>query len=205
MLCSRRPTRMVNRSLSRVSCQSRLYPRTFLIDASLPFVAGDAADGMYFIEEGTVSVRMDQDDTEIEISKLSKGQYFGELALVTHRPRAASVYATGGPVRLACKSSRSRWLTLKTFQPLLTIIISRLAYGGTLLFPPSLVLGRTLNAFVLYSVFSLSFIVYHFCFFSFFVLCTRSLTRRHLHLMFFYCCSCCFPVSCSSVFSLCCV
>lgn len=66
---------------------------------------GDAADGMYFIEEGTVSVRMDQDDSEIEISKLGKGQYFGELALVTHRPRAASVYATGGVVKLACKST----------------------------------------------------------------------------------------------------
>ncbi|XP_043866897.1 cAMP-dependent protein kinase type II regulatory subunit isoform X4 [Drosophila mojavensis] len=62
---------------------------------------GDAADGMYFIEEGTVSVRMDQDDSEIEISQLGKGQYFGELALVTHRPRAASVYATGGTVKLA--------------------------------------------------------------------------------------------------------
>lgn len=59
---------------------------------------------MYFIEEGTVSVRMDQDDSEIEISQLGKGQYFGELALVTHRPRAASVYATGGTVKLACKS-----------------------------------------------------------------------------------------------------
>lgn len=58
---------------------------------------------MYFIEEGTVSVRMDQDDAEVEISQLGKGQYFGELALVTHRPRAASVYATGGIVKLACE------------------------------------------------------------------------------------------------------
>ncbi|KAH8297191.1 hypothetical protein KR044_006239 [Drosophila immigrans] len=73
---------------------------------------GDAADGMYFIEEGTVSVRMDQDDSEIEISKLGKGQYFGELALVTHRPRAASVYATGGPVKLA-------FLDVRAFERLL--------------------------------------------------------------------------------------
>ncbi|XP_064543421.1 cAMP-dependent protein kinase type II regulatory subunit isoform X1 [Drosophila montana] len=73
---------------------------------------GDAADGMYFIEEGTVSVRMDQDDTEIEISKLGKGQYFGELALVTHRPRAASVYATGGVVKLA-------FLDVRAFERLL--------------------------------------------------------------------------------------
>ncbi|KAH8371015.1 hypothetical protein KR093_005933 [Drosophila rubida] len=73
---------------------------------------GDAADGMYFIEEGTVSVRMDQDDSEIEISKLGKGQYFGELALVTHRPRAASVYATGGVVKLA-------FLDVRAFERLL--------------------------------------------------------------------------------------
>ncbi|XP_023162793.1 cAMP-dependent protein kinase type II regulatory subunit isoform X1 [Drosophila hydei] len=73
---------------------------------------GDAADGMYFIEEGTVSVRMDQDNDEIEISQLGKGQYFGELALVTHRPRAASVYATGGVVKLA-------FLDVRAFERLL--------------------------------------------------------------------------------------
>lgn len=54
---------------------------------------GDVADGMYFIEYGTVSVRIEQTGGEAEVSQLSKGQYFGELALVTHRPRAASVYA----------------------------------------------------------------------------------------------------------------
>ncbi|XP_037918188.1 cAMP-dependent protein kinase type II regulatory subunit isoform X2 [Hermetia illucens] len=54
---------------------------------------GDVADGMYFIEDGTVSIRLEQEDGEVEISVLSKGQYFGELALVTHRPRAASAYA----------------------------------------------------------------------------------------------------------------
>ena len=64
---------------------------------------GDAADGMYFIEEGSVSVRFEQDDgEEIEISVLGKGAYFGELALVTHRPRAASVYAAG-TITVACK------------------------------------------------------------------------------------------------------
>lgn len=51
---------------------------------------GDAADGMYFIEDGSVSIRIEQEAGEVEISVLGKGQYFGELALVTHRPRAAS-------------------------------------------------------------------------------------------------------------------
>lgn len=78
------------------------YERLNLADALIPksFAAGDriikqgdAADGMYFIEDGTVSIKIQQDRGETEISKLEKGQYFGELALVTHRPRAASAYA----------------------------------------------------------------------------------------------------------------
>lgn len=65
--------------------------------------SGDAADGMYFIEEGNVSIRLEQEGGEVEISVLSKGAYFGELALVTHRPRAASAYASEN-IKVACKS-----------------------------------------------------------------------------------------------------
>lgn len=58
---------------------------------------------MYFIEEGNVSIRLEQEGGEVEISVLSKGAYFGELALVTHRPRAASAYASEN-IKVACKS-----------------------------------------------------------------------------------------------------
>lgn len=63
---------------------------------------------MFFIEEGTVSIKIHQDGGETEISKLEKGQYFGELALVTHRPRAASAYAQDH-VKVACEYYR-HWL-----------------------------------------------------------------------------------------------
>uniref|UniRef100_A0A8C7CZV6 cAMP-dependent protein kinase type II-alpha regulatory subunit n=1 Tax=Oncorhynchus kisutch TaxID=8019 RepID=A0A8C7CZV6_ONCKI len=36
-----------------------------------------------------------EDNVEVEITRCSRGQYFGELALVTNKPRAASVYAVG--------------------------------------------------------------------------------------------------------------
>lgn len=58
---------------------------------------------MHFIEDGQVSIKILQDSgDEVEISLLEKGAYFGELALVTHRPRAASAYALDH-VKVACK------------------------------------------------------------------------------------------------------
>ena len=58
----------------------------------------DDADCMYFIEEGTVRVTV----SDKEISQLTKGAYFGELALVLNQPRSASVFAFGGEAKCAC-------------------------------------------------------------------------------------------------------
>ncbi|XP_055882903.1 cAMP-dependent protein kinase type II regulatory subunit-like isoform X4 [Biomphalaria glabrata] len=66
---------------------------------------GDKADCMYFVEEGEVRVAMinkadPKATVEKEINRIGPGGYFGELALVTNKPRAASVYAIG-PVKCA--------------------------------------------------------------------------------------------------------
>lgn len=86
------------------------YERMNLADALVPRAVsngeriikqGDAADGMYFVEKGEVVISvLDDSGKEIEINRISKGGYFGELALVTHRPRAASAFADGD-VKLA--------------------------------------------------------------------------------------------------------
>ncbi|CAB3980715.1 cAMP-dependent kinase type II regulatory subunit-like isoform X2 [Paramuricea clavata] len=57
----------------------------------------DEAEFMYFVEKGVVSIRIQQpgESTDVEVAKCAEGQYFGELALVTHKPRAASAYAVG--------------------------------------------------------------------------------------------------------------
>uniref|UniRef100_A0A3P8UPY7 Protein kinase cAMP-dependent type II regulatory subunit beta n=1 Tax=Cynoglossus semilaevis TaxID=244447 RepID=A0A3P8UPY7_CYNSE len=39
--------------------------------------------------------KKDQEEEEMDIATCSRGQYFGELALVTNKPRAASAYAVG--------------------------------------------------------------------------------------------------------------
>ena len=64
---------------------------------------GDTAEVMYFIMEGEVCVKVfdKQSQTEKEVSRLGRGKYFGELALVLQKPRVASVYACSDNVKLA--------------------------------------------------------------------------------------------------------
>ncbi|XP_032766558.1 cAMP-dependent protein kinase type II-alpha regulatory subunit [Rattus rattus] len=64
---------------------------------------GEKADSFYIIESGEVSILIKSKtktsknggSQEVEIAHCHKGQYFGELALVTNKPRAASAYAVG--------------------------------------------------------------------------------------------------------------
>lgn len=64
---------------------------------------GEKADSFYIIESGEVSILIksktkssrNDGNQEVEIAHCHKGQYFGELALVTNKPRAASAYAVG--------------------------------------------------------------------------------------------------------------
>uniref|UniRef100_A0A8C6LHG4 cAMP-dependent protein kinase type II-alpha regulatory subunit n=1 Tax=Nothobranchius furzeri TaxID=105023 RepID=A0A8C6LHG4_NOTFU len=63
---------------------------------------GEKADCFYIVESGEVKIMIktktkagQQDNMEVEVARCSRGQYFGELALVTNKPRAASVYAVG--------------------------------------------------------------------------------------------------------------
>ncbi|XP_067942223.1 cAMP-dependent protein kinase type II regulatory subunit-like [Watersipora subatra] len=56
---------------------------------------GDEGDGIFFIEHGVCSVRLDKGAGEVEVKRLSNGKYFGELALLDNSKRTASIYAIG--------------------------------------------------------------------------------------------------------------
>lgn len=47
------------------------------------------------INPDVLQTQVSQHSAEVEVARCSRGQYFGELALVTNKPRAASVYAVG--------------------------------------------------------------------------------------------------------------
>lgn len=79
----------------RMNLADALIPKVYQ-DAETIIKQGDSADGMYFVESGTVRITIIGDNNqETEIKRISKGSYFGELALVTHKPRAASAYSVG--------------------------------------------------------------------------------------------------------------
>jgi CRP-like cAMP-binding protein len=73
------------------SPRRRLHHR--LSDEPLPVLCleqgGDPGDNFYIICEGSVAVCDAQ--TEQEFKTLNKGDYFGELALLTEKPRSATV------------------------------------------------------------------------------------------------------------------
>lgn len=67
---------------------------------------GDAPDYFYIVQDGIVDIKRRGDDKndpsrEAHLCSLGAGKYFGELAFLTNKPRAASVYAKG-QVKCAC-------------------------------------------------------------------------------------------------------
>jgi hypothetical protein len=55
------------------------------------FRAGDEGDALYFIQHGEVDI---VSEAGVSIAKLQAGQFFGEMALISDRPRQASAIAT---------------------------------------------------------------------------------------------------------------
>ena len=56
---------------------------------------GEAADSLYILEQGRVSVQVATDGAEGEVAQLGPGAFFGEMGLMTGEPRNATVRAMG--------------------------------------------------------------------------------------------------------------
>ena len=65
------------------------------------FEQGDAGDAMYIVESGDINIHLPGEASRrISLKDISRGEYFGELALFDDKPRSASALATTDAVLL---------------------------------------------------------------------------------------------------------
>jgi NADH dehydrogenase len=65
------------------------------------FHQGDIGDALYIIIKGQVEVVIEENGSERVVCQMGAGEFFGELALLQHRPRTASVRCTQPTTLLA--------------------------------------------------------------------------------------------------------
>lgn len=78
----------------RMSIADALHTKIFESGSKI-ISQGQQGDEMFFVEDGEVRITMKKggSDDETEVTRIQKGGFFGELALITKHPRAASVYS----------------------------------------------------------------------------------------------------------------
>jgi uncharacterized membrane protein len=74
------------RSLLDMRCATR---------GSRLFRAGEAGDSMYLVEDGRVRIHLhDADGEDVTLAELSRGDFFGEMAILDGKPRSADATVT---------------------------------------------------------------------------------------------------------------
>ena len=87
-------------SYERMNVADALFSKSFRKDEPI-IKQGEDAQCMYFVESGAVRILREQDGQSKEIKVCNKGDYFGELALLTKKPRAATALANDDDVKCA--------------------------------------------------------------------------------------------------------
>lgn len=94
---------------------SRIFEIETYEPGDIIFHEGDEGDCVYFIHSGEVEIVRAQDGHPQVIAQLGKGQYFGEMALITNARRNATVRAAS-KLRVAALGKKD-FLTLLTVLP----------------------------------------------------------------------------------------
>ncbi len=66
-----------------------------LRDGTVIFRENDLGDKMYIIQDGVVRISKTIDGREHKLAELGKGEFFGEMAIVSNTPRSATAVAAG--------------------------------------------------------------------------------------------------------------
>ena len=84
----------------------RIMEVTRLREGETVFREGDLGDAWYVISEGTARVLKEGDGARQEIAKLSRGEMFGEMAILDGSARSATVEATSDLTLFRFRRSR---------------------------------------------------------------------------------------------------
>ncbi len=71
----------------------KLQTRTVFYAGKTIFEEGSTGNRAYFIEKGRVEVSIQEGGHKIVVSELGPGEIFGEMSLISHEPRTATVKA----------------------------------------------------------------------------------------------------------------
>ena len=98
------------------------------------FHAGDTGDSAYIIEDGSVEVCVNTPDGEQVVKQIGKGELFGEIALIDHKPRTATVRVREKAVLIPIHRKLVGELLEKTdpiVRHLLLLVMERFRGNGT--------------------------------------------------------------------------
>ena len=92
-------------------------------DGEMLFSVGEPADCAYVIMDGEVEVMADTEAGEIVAVTLSKNELFGEMAVLSHAPRSATLRAKGS--LMALRISEEAFIKLLTDNPDVSLDVMR--------------------------------------------------------------------------------
>ncbi len=90
--------------------------------AQIIFEEGGIGDKMYIVQDGTVAIEKQRGDTAVHLATLSKGEVFGEMALVEEQTRSATVVA-GKKSATLVEVDSSLFVYLVSQQPVFALVV----------------------------------------------------------------------------------
>lgn len=118
--------RMEKDETGYASVQSRM---TFYKGKKI-FEEGTTGTQAYYIEKGKVQISVKEGDHDVIVSELEAGEIIGEMALITHEPRTATVTAVEDTTVTVISSSKFEqklmMLEDKAIKTLIYVLVERL-------------------------------------------------------------------------------
>ena len=86
------------------------------------FAEGDTGDKMYIVQDGSVDISKENNGNNLFLSTFTKGEIFGEMALVENMSRSATA-AAGDSGAAVMEIDSSQFIYLVSQQPVFALVV----------------------------------------------------------------------------------